>query len=556
MRHYLLSLILVCLAISGVSDATAQCFSSQQPILRSTSNRPGPIAWTGSFLAMAALNSSTSNGIDFVRFGSDLVPAETRRIVDSSQEGAFALVWTGTEFGLFYQDAERFEVLQRLTSTGEKIGPPIRLLTAPTAPGQTYDVEWNGTRYVMARTNLSRNQDRGLYVTVVNGDGSIFINQAIGSSATDDTDIDIATSGDRFALVWTSVANTGQATSFFSYLDPASSFIRTVPLAIAGDRPRIVWDGTSFVVVTSRPLTGGRATFHAARMNLAGVLIAPIVQLFTSSGQAAIADSLVWTGQMFGLSYLDSPSGFLNDPGEFRLRTFLPDLTTRSDVRFAPSSADRFVQPQFPFVWTGQSFVAIIERINSVTRQNETILLSQCPLFVEIAIEGNLVAVDVPAKFTALITGGVPPYRIRWDFGDRTTSNEPVVEKIYRRLGDFVVTLTVTDAVGEEFRAQRTISLLARAPLVAALEFSPANPLVGEQVRFAARVSGGVSPHRFGWNFGDGATATGASATHAFSSAGSFLVTLSVTDDYGATVTLTRTVTVSLPPGRRRGVRR
>lgn len=187
MRHCLLSLILVCLAISGVSETTAECFSSQQPILRNTSNRPGPIAWTGSFLAMAALNS-TSNGIDFVRFDSNLVPADTRRVVDSSQEGAFALVWTGTEFGLFYQDAERFEVLQRLTSTGEKIGTPIRLLTAPTAPRQTYDVEWNGTRYVIARTNLSRNQDRGLYVTVVNGDGSIFINQALGSSASNDTD--------------------------------------------------------------------------------------------------------------------------------------------------------------------------------------------------------------------------------------------------------------------------------------------------------------------------------------------------------------------------------
>lgn len=555
MRHFLLSLTVVCLTLAGASDALGDCFPREQRIFQGTSDRTGPIAWTGSFLAMAATNTDAGRPIDFVRFASNLQPADKRRVADASHDGAFALLWTGTEFGLFYQDAEKFEVLQRLTSTGEKIGTPIRLFTTPSGSGQTYDVEWNGTRYVIGRTKLSRTQDRGLYITVVNPDGSIHFNQGISFSVNENTDVDVATSGERLALVWSSTSGAVE-TTFFSYLDPASSFIRTESLAITGNRPRIAWDGTSFVVVTSTELTGGRTAFRAARIDTKGALIAPAVQLFASSGPGALSEQLIWTGQMFALSYLDSPTGFLRDAGELRLHTFLPDLTNRSDVRFSLQAGNRFIPARFPFLWNGESFVTAIDRINAVTREYDAFIISQCPLFVEIEIEGNLVALSVPAKFTARITGGVPPYTIRWDFGDRTTSNEQVVEKTYSRLGDYVVTLTVTDSVEQSFSTQRTVILLARAPLTAALEISSPTAHVGEALQFVARIGGGVSPHRFNWDFGDGATATGSSATHAFSRAGSFLVKLVVTDDYGATVTLTRTVSITVPAARRRGVRR
>lgn len=52
----------------------------------------------------------------------------------------------------------------------------------------------------------------------------------------------------------------------------------------------------------------------------------------------------------------------------------------------------------------------------------------------------------------------------------------------------------------------------------------------------------------YAWNFGDGATATGQTATHPYASAGTYPVSLTVTDDDGATNTIVKNVTVTTPP--------
>ncbi len=84
----------------------------------------------------------------------------------------------------------------------------------------------------------------------------------------------------------------------------------------------------------------------------------------------------------------------------------------------------------------------------------------------------------------------------------------------------------------------------------------PQAALVGETLTF----NGGGSTDSDGtiagfvWDFGDGATDTGLETTHVYDSAGSFTVTLTVTDDVGATATDTLTATITpsvflnLPP--------
>ncbi|WP_154019144.1 malectin domain-containing carbohydrate-binding protein, partial [Halococcus agarilyticus] len=80
----------------------------------------------------------------------------------------------------------------------------------------------------------------------------------------------------------------------------------------------------------------------------------------------------------------------------------------------------------------------------------------------------------------------------------------------------------------------------------AAFSYSPQDPTAGADVSFdGSGSSDDSSIASYAWDFGDGSSATGANPTHAFESAGDYDVALTVTDDQGATNTLTKTVTVA-----------
>ncbi|WP_195156045.1 PKD domain-containing protein, partial [Halococcus agarilyticus] len=84
----------------------------------------------------------------------------------------------------------------------------------------------------------------------------------------------------------------------------------------------------------------------------------------------------------------------------------------------------------------------------------------------------------------------------------------------------------------------------------AAFEYTPQDPAAGDDVSFdASGSSDDGSIASYAWDFGDGASAAGANPTHAFESAGDYDVALTVTDDQGATNTLTKAVSVAEASG-------
>ncbi len=74
---------------------------------------------------------------------------------------------------------------------------------------------------------------------------------------------------------------------------------------------------------------------------------------------------------------------------------------------------------------------------------------------------------------------------------------------------------------------------------------------VGQSISFSGSASSdpGGSIASYNWNFGDGLTGTGVSVSHSYSSVGNFTVTLTVTDNCGASSNDSALVTITNPPG-------
>ena len=153
-----------------------------------------------------------------------------------------------------------------------------------------------------------------------------------------------------------------------------------------------------------------------------------------------------------------------------------------------------------------------------------------------------------PVSFTSTAAspdagGSISTYN--WSFGDNTSASVQNPSHTYTSPGVYTVTLTVTDDLGVSSSASTTITIDA----VPAVTFTAsANPVTaGSTVAFNA---GGSSDSygtitSYSWNFGDGTTATGQAPSHAYTSPGTYTVSLTVTNDAGQSATQTGTITVN-----------
>jgi competence protein ComEC len=113
------------------------------------------------------------------------------------------------------------------------------------------------------------------------------------------------------------------------------------------------------------------------------------------------------------------------------------------------------------------------------------------------------------------------------------------------RLARMSVAVRRTD---QESSIAISTTLPSPPPLVFAEANGPYSGAVGQEIAFSAAGSSGPISS-YSWSFGDGTTQTGtSSATHAYSAAGTYPVTLSVVGDSGKTASDTATVRVNILP--------
>ncbi len=139
----------------------------------------------------------------------------------------------------------------------------------------------------------------------------------------------------------------------------------------------------------------------------------------------------------------------------------------------------------------------------------------------------------------------------QWSFGDGGTGSGMITTHQYRAAGSFTVRLTVTDDRGQTASTTLAVTVVASEPPTAAFVFSPSSPLPGQVVFFNASASRAAPGRRivfYEWDFGNGRTGAGVTSSQGYGIVGSYVVTLTVTDDAEQTGSVSQTINVGIIP--------
>ena len=137
-----------------------------------------------------------------------------------------------------------------------------------------------------------------------------------------------------------------------------------------------------------------------------------------------------------------------------------------------------------------------------------------------------------------------------WAFGDGQTGTGATVSHQYTGVGTYSARLTATDSDGGQTTTSITVQVVANTPPTARITANPPSGPATSVDKLTVSFDGTGSTDSDGtitsyqWNFGDGTTASGATASHAYTP-GQWTVTLTVTDNSGATNTASTLIPVS-----------
>ncbi|TMI25597.1 PKD domain-containing protein, partial [Candidatus Bathyarchaeota archaeon] len=269
----------------------------------------------------------------------------------------------------------------------------------------------------------------------------------------------------------------------------------------------------------------------------------PIAEIFGSSTPPRLATSFT----------VSPPTPLANAPVSFTATTTGGATPYTISWNFGDGSTGTGASILHTFL-SAQSFTVTESATDSsspsqtATSSKTVTVTAPPPLSTSFAFLPSNPLVNTLVTLTATTTAGTAPYAINWNFGDGTTGTGTSIQHVYSSAQSFSLTETATDSSSPSQNAvsSQTITISAPPPPSTSFTFLPATPVVNSPVTFIATTSGETSPYSVTWNFGDGASGTGSSVTHTFTSAQSFTVRATATDSSTPTQTATSSQSVTV----------
>jgi hypothetical protein len=250
------------------------------------------------------------------------------------------LVWTGSEYGVAWQDARdgNEEIyFARLDAGGTRIGADVRVTSDPgssTAPR----LAWTGTEYGIAWED-DRDGNEEIYFARLDATG---VKLGADTRVTDDSAIsnapDVVWNGGEYGLVWRDRRN-GNGEIYFALLSAAGvkigSDVRVTDAADNSSQPRLGWTGTEYGVAWRDGRDGNTETYFA-RLDGLGLKIGDDLRL-TADDASSSEPALAWNGVSYGVAWVDSRDG---DEEVYFTRAGCNCETDEDDDGFTPCDED------------------------------------------------------------------------------------------------------------------------------------------------------------------------------------------------------------------------
>ena len=124
---------------------------------------------------------------------------------------------------------------------------------------------------------------------------------------------------------------------------------------------------------------------------------------------------------------------------------------------------------------------------------------------------------------------------LAWDFGDSETSTETDPDHQYDKHGTYTVTLIAEDDDGAKSAEISKIITVLNSKPIAKISAMPQTVFVGDELEFDGSGSSDADGESltYTWDLGDGSSGTGKTTKHVYPEKGTYLVTLTVTDESG-----------------------